>query len=380
MQDFLSAARISELIGCLYDCAIEPQSWEHALDAIREALEFKNAVLAAQALPSGQVLLAVQRGMPAEFWPPNPRHASAVMEMWGGQQRIMTYPLDEPVQQTQAVGTAGLIGNSWYEEFAVPNDMIDAVAIAFARDPGMIGSVSFGRHRSQGEIGEPEMSALRLIAPHFRRAVAISKLLDLKSVVAATLSGALEALSSGIVLVDEHLGVVHANGAALAMMEMGDPIRQLNGRLGFSHPLATQALAGAVAQCADAEQDLGGRGLGVPLKRKSGEACVAHVLPLRVGEIRPGLHASAAAAIFIAPATAHPQLPGDVLALLYDLTPAESRVFESVATGEAPADIATRLGVATATVKTHLLRVFQKTGCNRQADLVKLAGSLAMPY
>ena len=94
MQDFLSAARVSELIGCLYDCAIEPQSWEHALDAIREALEFKNAVLAAQALPSGQVLLAVQRGMPAEFWPPNPRHASAVMEMWGGQQRIMTYPLD----------------------------------------------------------------------------------------------------------------------------------------------------------------------------------------------------------------------------------------------------------------------------------------------
>jgi DNA-binding CsgD family transcriptional regulator len=31
-------------------------------------------------------------------------------------------------------------------------------------------------------------------------------------------------------------------------------------------------------------------------------------------------------------------------------------------------------------VKTHLLRVFQKTGCNRQADLVKLAGTLAMPY
>ncbi len=53
------------------------------------------------------------------------------------------------------------------------------------------------------------------------------------------------------------------------------------------------------------------------------------------------------------------------------MTPAESCVFES---------IASRLGIATATVKTHLLRVFQKTGCNRQVDLVKLAGSLAMPY
>jgi hypothetical protein len=35
--------------------------------------------------------------------------------------------------------------------------------------------------------------------------------------------------------------------------------------------------------------------------------------------------------------------------------------------------------VAKSTVRTHLLRVFEKTGCNRQADLVQLAGNWPHP-
>jgi DNA-binding CsgD family transcriptional regulator len=30
-------------------------------------------------------------------------------------------------------------------------------------------------------------------------------------------------------------------------------------------------------------------------------------------------------------------------------------------------------------VKTHLLRLFEKTGCKRQVDLVRLTASLALP-
>jgi DNA-binding CsgD family transcriptional regulator len=74
-----------------------------------------------------------------------------------------------------------------------------------------------------------------------------------------------------------------------------------------------------------------------------------------------------------------PALPGDALALLYDLTPAELRVFELIATGTTQPEIAHRLGIAPSTVKTHLLRVFAKTGCGRQADLIKLAASMALP-
>jgi DNA-binding CsgD family transcriptional regulator len=41
--------------------------------------------------------------------------------------------------------------------------------------------------------------------------------------------------------------------------------------------------------------------------------------------------------------------------------------------------VATALGVAESTVKTHLSRLFVKTGTGRQADLVKIVAGFATP-
>jgi hypothetical protein len=71
----------------------------------------------------------------------------------------------------------------------------------------------------------------------------------------------------------------------------------------------------------------------VPLRHADGTALVAHVLPLRRRQFRADLVQRAAAAVFVTPSMSPPVLPGDALALLYDLTPAELGVFERIATG-----------------------------------------------
>ena len=147
----------------------------------------------------------------------------------------------------------------------------------------------------------------------------------------------------------------------------------------FTSPVTTEALQTAVTLAGRSEILLGRRGIGIPLRHRDGTASVAHVLPLRRHEIRQGLVQRASAAVFIAPALTPPRLPADALALLYDLTPAELRVFELIADGRTQAEIAMELSIAPSTVKTHLLRVFDKTGCNRQAELVKLAASVSLP-
>jgi DNA-binding CsgD family transcriptional regulator len=194
-----------------------------------------------------------------------------------------------------------------------------------------------------------------------------------------TFASALEMLTAGVVLVDEHLAIVHANAAAGAMLRARDPIRSQQGRLTLAYAAASKALQTAVEVAARNEMDLGCRGIGIPMRRAGGTPCVAHVMPLRAGQIRPGLAQRATAAVFVAPAASPPRMPADALALLYDLTPAESRIFELIADGQALSDIAVVLGIAPSTVKTHLLRVFDKTGCRRQADLVKLAASMSLP-
>ena len=142
---------------------------------------------------------------------------------------------------------------------------------------------------------------------------------------------------------------------------------------------ANEALEAALVQATSDEAQLGYKGIGIPARRADGMPFDLHALPLRRGEIRPVLMQNAVVAIFIAPADSPPRLPTDALVLLYDLTPAEVRIFELICEGRTQAEIAAKIGIASSTVKTHLLRVFEKTGCSRQAELIKLAASFNLP-
>ena len=61
------------------------------------------------------------------------------------------------------------------------------------------------------------------------------------------------------------------------------------------------------------------------------------------------------------------------------LTPAETRVLELLAAGMTQTAIGQTLGIAPSTVKSHVLHLFDKTGCRRQVDLVRLASNLSLP-
>ena len=61
------------------------------------------------------------------------------------------------------------------------------------------------------------------------------------------------------------------------------------------------------------------------------------------------------------------------------LTPRERECLRLVDRHLSSKQIARELGIAETTVKTHLTRVFGKTGLNRQADLVRLVAGFAGP-
>src|SRR5215471_18315261 len=88
---------------------------------------------------------------------------------------------------------------------------------------------------------------------------------------------------------------------------------------------------------------------------------------------------SAAAALLVRKAALEIPSAPDVIAKAYHLTPTELRVLMAIVEVGGVPEVAVALGIAETTVKTHLSRVFQKTGATRQADLVKLAAGFANP-
>jgi DNA-binding CsgD family transcriptional regulator len=381
LANIVSLERMSDLIGEIYDCVLDPGNWGPTLESINREFSFASSVLGVVPLHEGGHRINVTVGFDPEWLSiaDDEAYRADAVALWGGAERAERFPLDEPMVNSQGPAYPNLHNNRYFREILEPRGLCDAVLIAIAREPRLLGYVAFNRHRSAGLVGDTEVDGLRLLGPHFRRAVTISNLFDMKAIEAATFRSAIDALSFGVALVDEELGLVHANPAAEAMLEKADPIRSVAGMLMVADKSANDAIEAAVAQAAKDEGALGPRGIGIPLRREAGGPSIVHVLPLRRGEVRSGLVPSAVAALFVVPADAPSRMPMDALALLYNLTPAEVRVFEMVCAGRTQADIAAESGLARSTVKSHLQHVFEKTGCRRQVDLVKLAASLTRP-
>ncbi len=123
---------------------------------------------------------------------------------------------------------------------------------------------------------------------------------------------------------------------------------------------------------------LGIKGIALPMSAHDGERYVAHVLPLTSGARRnAGLAYSAVAALFIRKAALENPAPSEVIGEMYKLTPTELRVLLAIVDIGGVPEVAAALGVAVTTVKTHLSRLFAKTGTGRQADLVKLVAGFS---
>lgn len=234
------------------------------------------------------------------------------------------------------------------------------------------------RHARHGVIDETARRRMRLLAPHVQRAVLISKVVDFKRDEAEMFAQTLDGLRAAVILVDAGGRIVHANAAAHALISEGGVIQAVNGALAASARQVNQRLRSVFLAAAEGDQAVGKEGIALPLSGKTGERYVMHALPLtsRARE-QAGRPHGATAAIFIHKARLEALSPPVAIAEAYRLTMAELRVlFAIVEVGGVP-EVAEVLGIAASTVKTHLGRVYEKTGVARQADLVKLVAGFS---
>jgi DNA-binding CsgD family transcriptional regulator len=142
---------------------------------------------------------------------------------------------------------------------------------------------------------------------------------------------------------------------------------------------AHRELADAIAVAQRNEAAIGSAGIAVALGASGGEPSIAHVLPLARGDLRTRLVPQATAAVFITRAEDKPVADLQAVADSFSLTPAEARVLEHLAGGATIAEVAQDLAISLNTAKTHLARIFSKTGAARQADLIALVHRLVPP-
>jgi DNA-binding CsgD family transcriptional regulator len=277
------------------------------------------------------------------------------------------------------LGDQNALETPFYTEWARPAGLGDTAGGIILRTDRLIGLFSMMTPTTGDLVGPRELAVAELLLPHVRRAVTISDLLDMRSMAAAAFETTLDTFAAAVVLVDANARILHANAAAQSMFSAGGPVLAANNELRTSSAAANNALRSAIARAASNESALGYGGIAVPIQAGNGTSAIAHVLPLKYGKLRPDMAHGAVAAVFLTPAQKSALPPVEALAGLFDLTPTEARVMIEIASGKNRAATAIALGIADSTVKTHLARVFEKTGTSEQLELARLVASLTPP-
>jgi DNA-binding CsgD family transcriptional regulator len=377
--------RLSDVIGKIYDSAVDPAHWPEALEG---ACGLIGATMGS--IGVNDVQKRTMRWNPN--WGGDPHWMrlleekyAATMPFWSV---LPSAPMGEPQNTRMIVDLMGadeqeIRKHPFFTEWATPAGLFDVVSTVVVRNADRFATFMLHTPPTRDVVGPRDIAIMKLLVPHVRRAVTICDLLDVRSIASAAFTATLDALVSAVVLVDGAATILHTNRAAQAMLSVGTPIMAQRGVLGSHDPNATTALREAISRAAANETSLGFGGIGVPLRHRNeaplASPSIAHVLPLTSGTLRPDLSMGAAAAVFITPATENPPPPFEALAALYDLTPTEARVMVEIASGKNRAATAQTLGIADSTVKTHLARVFEKTGTTEQPELAKLIASLTSP-
>jgi DNA-binding CsgD family transcriptional regulator/PAS domain-containing protein len=375
--DFRSTAPLLDLVGDLYDCAIDPTRWPATCERLARLVNGVQTAIALHDTVTQQVSLkaswnvdpALEEAMKANF-AINP----LVPAVW-------YTDIDEPFSAIGFLGEREFKDSYFYRHVVAPFGIGDSALSLLAKSVRQFGSLSIQRLRDQPAFAPEELALLRLLAPHIRRAVMIADLLDARALERNMLTATLDLMNAGVVLADDTGRIAFANQAAQRWLEDGSVLRRRGDQISAADAACADDLNRAIADAAGGTTiDIPRSGIVVPLKAASGSDLAAWVLPLD-GGLRRELGAGFAArcALFIRELGNTSPFPAELFVRRYAITPAECRVMMLLVQGMTITEAAGMLGISVPTARTHLARLFDKTGTSRQADLVRLAMSALAP-
>ncbi|RUU14536.1 hypothetical protein EOD08_29975, partial [Mesorhizobium sp. M6A.T.Ca.TU.002.02.2.1] len=370
MAKALSHHELSKLIGSIYDCALDPERWEHALAGIRDALNAQTAVLHLDDLTNDRLLIHRTVGIEPYWLEQQAKHIPEIHARLI--EDLSTWPsLDVPHVVSRHIPQTYLETSRYFQEWLKPQGLIDVMSFFLIHTPTRLAGFAIARHKRQGIITGREIKLGGLLLPHVRRSVMISNMLDMGTIERARMAEALDALTCAVVLTNGRGAILHANHAAKHMLRNGGPVQDVHGILQAKIPSASRELHSAIMLAAQDDASIGKTGVAVLLTEPGLPPVFARVLPMAGGDLRAGMDPASVAAVFIGNAPDEHDA-ADMLATAFGLTLAETRVLASLLAGHTLAETGASLHIASTTTKTHLDNIFQKTGVSRQADLMRL--------
>jgi DNA-binding CsgD family transcriptional regulator len=346
-----------QLLDDIYEAAVIPELWPNLLHSIAKTTKAEGGVLFAADIHenvTGVASAGLQElvsGFVSDGWMRrNSRPVRCLEKQLTG--FIGDYDLfsDAEMDQDPLYAYLRHKGYGWCSGMLAPLPTGDVVV------------VNFERAYRNGAFSRSDLRWLNQIRPHLTRSALMANRIGLEKARAATSALNVVNLAAGVV----KRGRLYA---ANLLLQSFIPSVILDNRKAVS---LTNAGANKILQNAlSSSQRSSGEILSIPIPGTTPLcANIIHLIPLKKGA--RDLFWSADFLIVLTPITPGTAPAAQILQGLFDLTPAEAKLANGLASGVRLEDLAEKLGVKTSTLRTQLKSVFLKAGVQRQAELVSL--------
>lgn len=373
--DGVTAQELSDTIGAIYDCALDPHQWPDTCRKIANLCESTAGGICVHDLRHTQNDQLFVFGYLQPFlaklarnYGQSPMAASDVVANIGDVKAL-------------SIENGDLHDSRFFREVLEPFGLQDIIWFPALRTGGRMASMHASRSETAPPYREREIGLFKLLAPHVCRVLAISDALDIRALRSELLERTLDGLVSGVYLTARDGRVVYMNAAAERQVRTGNSIRIVNSRVSPADPATRAALSKAIDEAArdDIDTDMREHSLAIP-DVDGGPGYVATLLPVARGRRRDIVAPVAASvAVFTKDPIEAPLLPGEAFGRLYKLTGSELRVLLALAQGLGGKEAADMLGIGEPTIRTHLQRIYSKTSTVRQSDLLRLFQNATPP-
>lgn len=371
---YLDSSRFDALVAGFYRAATGEATWAQALQPVQQAFGARIAVLHTMDMANHGRLAALSYGE-GESWAPE-----AVLHY------VRDWHLSDPRRNRFLAEGEAALGRWRYchevfdEAFAQQHPFFRDYLAAYSSrynanvvlpvQDGIVSALALELPRERGPLDAGEQADAERLGRHLQDALRAHERVRRLAVRALAGHGLLEEFTFPIWLIDPDRYVWHANAAAHAAQQAGLQVALHGNRLVACRDKADRALAEALHQ-------LPSRGHGararVDVRRDAADGPTLLLLHGVVPE--QALGAFGDRPMVMATLIDNRMMRAlDPMALceVFALTPAQARVASLLADGHSAPEIASSLGCALSTVRSHLREVLHKLGARRLTDAVRL--------
>ena len=328
---------------------------------------------------AASILIASPRSGDARILSPHydPEFAHECVTQWFDKDKTFAASLGAPVGKTVTIEDSGredfLNGDFYNNLWKYSDHGVDWLRSNLIRNPDVQICLGVNPFARRDGISSQMKRTFDILLPHLIRAVdlqwRIHRLeMDRSLATAKGHGGAMVVTGDGRVLI--------ADPMAEGILAKGAPLRVENGLLTAQEPRDTLSIQRMIASCRPKLNGYYLRGGTAHIHYPGTSELNISIVPVPehncVFELDAVGNSQPSALVVLQDLSAEAEAAQQRLQQMYGLTRTETKVALACLKGGKRAELADEIGISDATIRTHLSRIYEKTGVNRRPDLVSL--------